>query len=600
MKRKYNYFLLLWLHFFAFAAIGQQLTFYEQFNGRYDFTLIGNTMNTGENNFQPSLEFLTVSSAELNLSSNDTVFKAYLYWAGSGTGDFSVKLNGTDFAAERTFSHSRLINGLPFDFFGAFTDITAFVQENGNGVYTFSDIDITQALQSHFLFRTNFSGWAIAIIYENENLPLNQINIYDGMEGLPFEINFVLDNLYITNNVDSKVGFLAWEGDNFHTNNENIRINDNIISAPPLNPVNNIFNSTNSVTGSNTLFNMDIDIFSFDDFVNIGDTAAAVKITSNGDFVLMNTVLTKFTSEAIDATLTIDHVMTECNENRITIDFTVFNTEATGTLPANTPIAIYADGILVETTHTVNPIPNNESESYTITVSIPDTTENPFELTMVVDDDGTGTGMVAETNEKNNSFRTEVHLLRSLPLPPIEPLKSCNKGFGRGSFDLEALSEELSGLHEGIVSFHENLSEAESGSNAISISTDFQTETPKTLYVRIEKSPCSAVTAVHLNIKNCPPTVYNFISANEDGFNDSFFIDGLRNIFVHFEIEIYNRWGYLIWTGNQHTADWRGEVTKDLKWNGNISADGTYFYLLHLNDPDYPDPIQGFLYITRK
>lgn len=599
MKRKYNYFLLLWLHFFAIVAFGQDVTFYEQINGHYDFTIIGNTLNTGENNYQLTLQFLTESSAELNLNTDDTVYKAYLYWAGSGTGDFDIKLNGIEFSAERTFTHSRIISGSPFDFFGAFTDITQFIQNSGNGTYTFSDISIASDLLIHFPFRTNFSGWAIVIIYENENLPLNQINIYDGMEGLPFQINFVLDNLYITDTNNSKVGFLAWEGDNFHTNNENIRINDNIVSAPPLNPINNIFNSTNSVTGANNLWNMDIDIFSFDEFVNVGDTTADIKITSNGDFVLINTVLTKFTTEAIDATIVIDDVWTECNENQITVDYTVFNTDATGALPANTQIAIYVNNILVETTNTINSIPNGESESNTIEITIPTDIESPFELTFVVDDDGTGVGTVIETNEENNAFSVDVNLLISNSLPPIEPFKSCNIGFGNGSFNLEELANQLGETHEGVISFYENVFDAELGINAISILSNYQTETPKKLYIRFQNTPCSAITSVDLEVKNCPPTVYNFISANEDGVNDYFFIDGLRNIFLNFQIEIYNRWGHLVWKGNQNTEDWRGEVTEDVQWNGNISVDGTYFYLLFLNDPDYPKPMQGFVYITR-
>jgi gliding motility-associated-like protein len=104
---------------------------------------------------------------------------------------------------------------------------------------------------------------------------------------------------------------------------------------------------------------------------------------------------------------------------------------------------------------------------------------------------------------------------------------------------------------------------------------------------------------VELLTENCPPTVYNFISANEDGWNDYFFVKGLRNIFLDFKIEIFNRWGKLIWTGSQQTEDWRGETTEPIEWNGTISADGTYYYVIHLNDPNYRTPLQGYLYITR-
>ena len=599
MKRKYNYFLLLWLHFFVFSAMAQDVTFYQQFSGRYDFTLIGNTLNTEENNPTSNFTFFTQSSAELNLSPQQTVLKAYLYWAGSGTGDFDITLNGTEISAERTFSHSRLIFGSTFDFFAASTDITEFIQENGNGTYTFADIEISAALLQHFPFRTNFSGWSIVIIYEEDSLPINQINLYDGLEGLPTEIDFVLDNLLITNNLNSKIGFLAWEGDTAHQINENIRINGNIVQELPLNPINRIFNSTNTITGSSDLYNMDIDIFTLDDFVNIGDTTADIRITSGGDFVLINTVLTKFTTESIDASIEIDWVQTECSSREIEVDYTVYNTISNNSLPINTPIAIYANDILVGTTFTTIEITQNQSESNSVVIEIPTTISSPFQLTFSVDDSGDGTGIILETNEENNGFSTEVNLSVSIQLPPIEPFISCNEGFGSGSFDLETLSNELAQTYEGEISFHENLTDAELDNNAISTLSNYQTETPKKLYIRLETDPCSSITSVDLEVKNCPPTVYNFISANEDGFNDYFFIDGLRNVFLNFQIEIYNRWGQLLWKGNQNTEDWRGEVTEDVKWSNDISSDGTYFYLLFLNDPDYPKPMQGFLYITR-
>jgi hypothetical protein len=37
------------------------------------------------------------------LKSSDEIENAYLYWAGSGFGDFEVKLNDQDIIAQRTF-----------------------------------------------------------------------------------------------------------------------------------------------------------------------------------------------------------------------------------------------------------------------------------------------------------------------------------------------------------------------------------------------------------------------------------------------------------------------------------------------------------------
>ena len=58
----------------------QDISLFEQFNGRYDFTAIGNTLNTGPND----CNILTQSSANLTLTGNQDLIAARLYWSGSG------------------------------------------------------------------------------------------------------------------------------------------------------------------------------------------------------------------------------------------------------------------------------------------------------------------------------------------------------------------------------------------------------------------------------------------------------------------------------------------------------------------------------------
>ena len=91
--RPKNYFLFyLLVLLFPIVMNGQDITLYTQINGRYDFTFIGNTMNSAENNPSSVLVTGTSSTATLNLNPTDTVIKAFLYWAGSGDGDFDVLL----------------------------------------------------------------------------------------------------------------------------------------------------------------------------------------------------------------------------------------------------------------------------------------------------------------------------------------------------------------------------------------------------------------------------------------------------------------------------------------------------------------------------
>lgn len=602
MKRKYNYFLLWWLHFFLFPVFGQEVQLYQQFNGRFDFTFIGNTLNTQENLgiLNSPCIINTFSSAQLDLQPEDTIEKAYLYWAGSGPGDFNVKLNDIDIVPDRTFNLTQSTSGLIF--FSAFKDVTEQVTTTGNGIYTLSELDLSEIIPSYCQNATNFAGWAIIIVFKNDNLPLNQLNVYDGLDYISLgneNLNFSLNSLNVIDNIGAKIGFIAWEGDSGLADNETLRINGNILSNEPLNPASNAFNGTNSITGSNELYNMDLDVYEIQNYIQPGDQTAEIALTSSRDFVMINAVVTKLNSQVPDAAISIDTIYLECDSREITVDYTVYNLESTNPLPANTPIAIYANDVLIEITATINVIEVNSSESNTITLQIPNEIPTIFELTFSVDDVGDGTGTVNEINENNNIDVEEISLLFSPEFNPLEPIYSCNEGFSVGTFDLSSIENLLLIDFSHSISFHVSFLDAETKQNPLINLTNFQANSGTKLYIRIENEFCYSIATVDLITKNCPPTVYNFISANEDGFNDFFYIEGLRDIFLNFEIEIYNRWGQLIWKGNQNTEDWRGEVTEEVKWNKDISADGTYFYLLFLNDPDYPKPLQGFLYITR-
>ncbi len=578
----------------------QDISLYQQFNGRYDFVFMGNTLNPVENSFQTSVSVLTTSSANLNLAPGDNIEKAYLYWAGSGTGDFDVTLNGQAITPERTFSHQRVIGNLTLDFFSAFKDVTAQVQATGNGTYTLADLDVSAFIDYHAQASTNFAGWAIIVVYQNNSLPLNQLNVYDGMQAVPDEINITLDSLNVIDNAGAKIGFLAWEGDSGIAVNETLRINGTPLGNPPLNPVNNAFNGTNTFTGSSTLYNMDLDVYNIQNNIAVGDTTALINLTSGQDFVMVNAIVTKLNSQLPDATIIAGNIARQCDSRIITADYTVYNVNCTNPLPANTPIAIYADGVLIATSATISEIPIGGNESAQITLTISDGVPDDFDLTFAVDDNGTGTGIVTELVETNNTFVSQVTLLHTPQFNALPALESCNRGFGNAVFDFSGYADLVRVNPDDIVSFYHSLTDAENAANPIINTSNYQTQaTPETIFVRLDNGSCYSVTSFVLMAKNCPPTIYNYVSANNDGTNDSFFIDGLRNIFTNFELSIFNRWGVLIWKGNNDSEDWKGIATKGLRVNGNEVPDGTYYYVLDLHDPGYPEPMTGFLYLNR-
>ena len=576
------------------CAFSQDITLYEQFNGRYDFTFVGNTLNPQENSYQPTPTIYTESTAMLELGPGDEIHRAFLYWAGCGTGDFDVLLNGNFITAERSFPYIR--SGLHY--FSAFADVTQLVQSTGTGNYTLSELDVTNFIAMSFQNRTNFAGWAMVVIYHNENQTINQLNVYDGLQGVPTHISIELNSLNVIDSVGAKIGFLAWEGDENIADAETLTINDLPVGNPPLNPEYNAFNSTNSVTGLSTLYNMDLDIYNIQSFIQPGDSTATIELTSGTDFVMVNAIVTKLNSQVPDATITIDDVETACHSQQIVADFTVYNIGATNPLPANVPIAIYANGIKVGSTSTSGAIPVDGSQSGTVTITLPAGIPYDFELTFVVDENALGNSTVIEMNEDNNSDMWQV----SLQQPPLinipQPLIICNKGTGNNVFDFSGYDEIIATDPTHIVQFFATQQDAENNANPILDPSNFYPlEIPATIFVRVDDDDCHALASFELNTRNCPPIVYNYVSVNNDGVNDYFHIEGLRDIFLNHKLEVYNRWGALVWSGDNNSPEWDGIATKGIIFPDGKIPDGTYYYVLHLNDPDYAEPLKGFLYL---
>ena len=224
-------YILTFLVLVSLMSNAQDISLLQQLNGRYDYLAIGNTMNQFENGANGVCVINTESSATLTINDSSQIIAAYLYWAGSGSGDFNVMLNDIEITAERTFSDSL---DATREFFAAFADVSGQIINTGTGNYTLSQLDLTDAIGPYCSSGTNFAGWAIVVVYENDVLPLNQVNIYDGLQSVPDELTITLNNLNVLDNEGAKIGFVAWEGDSALAVNESLRINGNVIGNPPL------------------------------------------------------------------------------------------------------------------------------------------------------------------------------------------------------------------------------------------------------------------------------------------------------------------------------------------------------------------------------
>lgn len=593
--RNFKFLICFFIMLLSSNLNAQDISLYQQFNGRFDYTAIGNTLNLTENGLNGTCDIYTSSSALLNLNSSQTITAAYLYWAGSGAGDFNVNLNGIEIMAERTFN----INlDASRQFFAAFADVTELVINEGVGNYTLSELDLTSVIPPYCPSGTNFGGWAITIIYEDLNLPLNQLNVYDGLQSVPEQLEVTLDNLNVLDNEGAKIGFVAWEGDSALAVNEQLTINGNAIGNPPLNPVNNAFNGTNSFTGETNLYNMDIDVYDIQNNIDIGDTSAIIQLTSGQDFVMINNIITVLNSQLPDATVTIDSDIINCGDRSIDVEYTIYNTNSTEILPSNVPIAFYADGTLIGTSQTASALDINEQDSYVTTLEIPIGIPENFQLSIVVDDNGSGIGMVTEINETNNWDNAQLVLLEIPEIIALGISTACDEGFNSAVFNLPLLFEEETNLDISNLSFYASITDLEQGINPISIPEQFTNDqNPQTIYIKFPLDTCYQPYSLTVQVENCPPYIPQGFSPNGDGKNDWFNIQGLYDIFEHHELLIYNRYGDLIFKGNNNLK-WDGLVNRGMNRNGKLVPVGTYFYVLHLNDPNF-NSLTGWVYLNR-
>jgi gliding motility-associated-like protein len=485
-----KYLLLICIVFIGVTTYAQDVEQLAIFSGQYDYTAFGNTMNTVENGAGGPCTILTESSATLSLNPDQTVVAAYLYWAGSGTGDTEVLLNGVPLTAERVFADQIDPDRV---FFAAFVDVTTQVQNTGPGLYTLGELDLTNDIIPYCPTGTNFAGWAITVIYEDSALPLNQVNVFDGLQSVSqtqFDLTIELENLNVIDNEDAKIGFVAWEGDAGIAVQETLTINGSVLSNPPLNPADNQFNGTNSFTGASDLFNMDIDVYDIENNIEIGDTSATIMLTSGQDFVMINNIITVLNSTLPDAIIAIDEVDTQCQSRTIEVTYTVTN-QGTEPLPSGTPIAFYVDADVVGASATAQAVGIDESITETALVTIPTSIPDDFQLIAVVDDTGNGSGIVNELDEENNTSDPFDVSLNAIDVEsPPQDFIVCDdpSNDGEAIFDLTVNGDAAVGAQTGIsVSYHLSSLDAENGNNPISNPENYtNTASPQSIFMRLE------------------------------------------------------------------------------------------------------------------
>ncbi|WP_258540614.1 T9SS type B sorting domain-containing protein [Parvicella tangerina] len=96
-----------------------------------------------------------------------------------------------------------------------------------------------------------------------------------------------------------------------------------------------------------------------------------------------------------------------------------------------------------------------------------------------------------------------------------------------------------------------------------------------------------------IHVRPIPQIVFpNGFTPNADGVNDDWQIDYIDQ-FPQSVVEVYNRWGEMLFRSVGYTDRWDGT------YNGKDLPVGTYYYIIELNDPLFPETYSGPITIMR-
>lgn len=219
------------------------LTLYQQFNGPFDYTIIGKSHNTSDNIVvvpQSTCVMQTNSSASLSLAANQTIAGAYLVWSGIGNGaGTTLNLNGNTIIPDLiNVANIHPPTWVPYLYFSAVKDITSYVQSFGNGLYQVNNFNLNPLIPLYCSNMNYYSGWNIVVVYTNPTLPNKQLNIYEGFKHMVGTVVnnttfFIpISNLNVTSTVGAKMTYIAYNGsgENGHVDHPKTEYTDQLFS----------------------------------------------------------------------------------------------------------------------------------------------------------------------------------------------------------------------------------------------------------------------------------------------------------------------------------------------------------------------------------
>jgi hypothetical protein len=201
------------------------------------------------------------SRAEVRLPEGSRVTYARLYWGGNlRVGEQKPpKDNGRVLIAEPggqykalladTVVGHRVAHGA--DAFQASADVTRLVRESGAGLYTVAQVNVAMGRST----AGAWGGWTLVVAYENPELPLRHLAVWDGFDALDSRTarEIRLGGLRLATHGTGRAGLVAYDGDRGRTGDSfTVSTGRGVktVLAGPAGPRDDVLNSTISEAGA--------------------------------------------------------------------------------------------------------------------------------------------------------------------------------------------------------------------------------------------------------------------------------------------------------------------------------------------------------------
>lgn len=234
-------------------------------------------------------------SASLNMPDGATVVSAHLYWAGSGSADTGVTMNGKPVSATSDRVYTSATIGGGFNYFSAAAEVTDLVKLKGSGSYTFSGLRVANG--NPWCDRSAvLGGYALVVIYSQKDETYRTLNLYEGFRAmLNSEVRLDMANFRVPDNVSSssvgRFGHLVWEGDSdIAQQGESLTFYNFTLTQSTYGPSGNNFNSKSSINGDTGSLGIDFDAYSMTGWPAKLNSVSAL-FRTGGDLVMLNAAL---------------------------------------------------------------------------------------------------------------------------------------------------------------------------------------------------------------------------------------------------------------------------------------------------------------------